>query len=732
MNTVQWPPKPNQLKAFDRIADRFLGSRTSLTESQALNADFWSRGKEARLREDQRFRQTTWGRWILADAYVANDLLYAAFDDHDWDEVELTEALDALGAPAEVQLVVCPGDPRLVYANERLRRAQKSSGRKPTRATNSLRDVRSSEGQAKIQADLSAAIDTYFEKLEENVGDAVEEVELGWHAELCLLEPSAGGLQLETKPLEGLPPFARTLIVSTGIDFQQTVLGSNHRGLTRRTAVPPSKQPYRWSAPDFDDLLADKLAELTVEGLSAESATAFRVDASAVGRRLTSDKLSPGQHYRILIPPWIEVDVPESELLGEEGWSMWELRLDVVVSLELRQRIRALGLKIGRSGFRTSWRGEPAVGFGTARNGEAYPKFWRGQSPMLYVEGPRLSAHAGYVAVLVGGEERSVLEAPAGDEWHLRFDELQPGRYGLAVVPEKKHHGGTKTFFEILEELPQPVGASLTVRLDGKEEISVCDHQKIEFELSAADEAKERTVELEIAGPAFWPLSVRWRGISQRSWWRLRLDEQGRLDEPLVIEELARLAREQTRADLVMDFGELGTLTVEHKRRISIEREGTQIKELYEARGEIVRGISDNTALLVNTWFAQLIGLLGYRMRELAPEHKEDAPPGVLAEGLSEVVLDRGELSLKMTRLLVIARPGSDLGDLSEGTVRTYAEKLCQQFGVNEAILSDGTSWKLHRRGAKLPGRTLEFSKLAENPESLHDFLFQFGAKEAL
>ena len=68
--------------SFDTLLDRLGRSLTSLSESELLKATHWDLGQDARLREDTRFRQTPWQRWIRAEDLVANDALHRELQPH--------------------------------------------------------------------------------------------------------------------------------------------------------------------------------------------------------------------------------------------------------------------------------------------------------------------------------------------------------------------------------------------------------------------------------------------------------------------------------------------------------------------------------------------------------------------------------------------------------------------------------------------------------------------------
>lgn len=107
--------------AFDRIRDRRMGAPLSFTEAEAL-AEQWARGEDGWLREDLRFRPTPWGRWILSDRYLINDLLVRTLQEG-VSELSLAEQLDILSKVIGRPTACCPADPRLRLDGDRVRLA---------------------------------------------------------------------------------------------------------------------------------------------------------------------------------------------------------------------------------------------------------------------------------------------------------------------------------------------------------------------------------------------------------------------------------------------------------------------------------------------------------------------------------------------------------------------------------------------------------------------------------
>jgi hypothetical protein len=55
-------------RSFDSLVDQAATAMVSVDEVEILRDSHWAFGEDARLREDVRFKQTPWGRWVLAGA----------------------------------------------------------------------------------------------------------------------------------------------------------------------------------------------------------------------------------------------------------------------------------------------------------------------------------------------------------------------------------------------------------------------------------------------------------------------------------------------------------------------------------------------------------------------------------------------------------------------------------------------------------------------------------------
>ena len=117
--------------SFDPIVERFRDARLSFTEEQALRQSHWEMGEDARLREDVRFRSTRGGRWILSDAFLANDALFERLARDGKAELEVEAALAELSGAVGRRCVFCPSDDRFVHSSGGLRLSARYLTRDP-------------------------------------------------------------------------------------------------------------------------------------------------------------------------------------------------------------------------------------------------------------------------------------------------------------------------------------------------------------------------------------------------------------------------------------------------------------------------------------------------------------------------------------------------------------------------------------------------------------------------
>lgn len=104
--------------SFDALVTRLAESPTTFSERELLEPSHWGLGEDARLREDLRFRETPWGRWMLAEDLVANDAVYRWLHTEKRGSVALDAALKRASQVFGRRCVFCADDPRFVLRHD--------------------------------------------------------------------------------------------------------------------------------------------------------------------------------------------------------------------------------------------------------------------------------------------------------------------------------------------------------------------------------------------------------------------------------------------------------------------------------------------------------------------------------------------------------------------------------------------------------------------------------------
>jgi hypothetical protein len=702
--SLRW--RPQRLPDFDGVVARFEPSLLSFTEAEALKHEFWDAGEDARLREDERFRPTLWKRWTLANRELINDALFARMKAAP--DVRLAVA-DAVGASSPTH-VFCPGDSRFVLSNGIISLAGQ-------------RDLTSAEGRERITLRLREARQRVFEA-ELSKDSTKPTVELAnWQACFICLEAEAGGLHLETGPLEGLPPFVKKLAVTAGSQTWQ-VLASNLRNRCWRVPVHPAMEAYRWSAPGHEDLFADELAPLTQEGLPAATATVFRIDAAGVGCLMAEPALNPRQGYRLLVPPALaSVELKPGQVHSlRDGWRFWELDIPSDAEAELRPLAEKLGVKVGESAPRVRWVVTPPVAYQETPRGESYPCFEPGSNPTLGITTEVSVAEGELTAFLLAGDDLRPFTLPAAKEWILELGPLPPGRYVVDVLHRSTRIGPQRLPFAIEERSSVSGSARVEVRLGALQQTFDAEGRlTLTGDLNAL-----QSDELEVLGPSLWPVEVLW---DEGRRWRLEpvsLGADGRLDSAELLARTAERRQRSTLGDLHLDFGELGRAILRHVRRPDAADLRRRLARLVDERASTVAGLGAQFPLIRNLWLEPLLALLGYDIQEVSEADLAGGAGEATALLLRTTLREAGRIVWRVRWVLVLAAQHTELND--EG-LRAFADRLCEQHGVPEALLTNGLLWTRHRGGTRLRTRSWDLRSLVgPGAESdFESFWFDFG-----
>ena len=117
--------------SFEALVTRLAESPTTFSERELLEPSHWSLGEDARLREDLRFRETPWGRWMLAEDLVVNDAVYRWLHAERRGSVALDAALKRAGEVFGRRCVFCADDPRFVLRHDEVHLAASELSRQP-------------------------------------------------------------------------------------------------------------------------------------------------------------------------------------------------------------------------------------------------------------------------------------------------------------------------------------------------------------------------------------------------------------------------------------------------------------------------------------------------------------------------------------------------------------------------------------------------------------------------
>jgi hypothetical protein len=894
---------PRHVPAFDEVVARFADRETSFTEVEALKQSHWDMGEDGRLREDARFRQTPWDRWMLAQSLLANDALYADFARGLHAEVSLTAALAALTAVTHHTCVFCPADERFVLDHGRPRLSARELTTRPFLEddvtdlekyvthlpVHSLRaaaasepagewgpgaqkqaietlgwvrvhlqgrgslndrmfvaqieghsmddgrsglvvggfavfelwppgskqnlnllvrgsfadpdtgsyavkkyvgDIRDAEGrhhritlvslnpdkarypdielevahegditvvarvvqplgpdeyvrqprpprrpgrrnltdpdeQAKRAERMRQFAKHFFEAARPSGAATDEETDtVDWQARLVCLDAESGGLCIETRPLSLLPPFAKKLSVVTGTHPAIVLLASNLRTRLFRTPVPPSVEPYRWSAPGHEEMLDDDLAALQVPGLAKDEPTLFRVDAAGIGQPLVGSGVSAGSAYRLVIPPArVLAQPPVGELhdLGD-GWQLWEFAVPSTPGLELRDTLQHLGLELGKAAPSVRWVLRSPVAYEQAPRGEAYPVFSRTESPVVAIDGIRCTRPGELMLFLLGDARLVPLRLAPGDLWITEIKELGPGRYVLQVVHERTRFEPVTLPFVVAADAAPVQHARMCVRRAEEDIAPAADGT---FGIEADFSAAELLNGIAIKAPPLWPFEVWWDDGRRRHLSRISASADGLLDLELLAGQLADLLRRCILASLVLDAAELGRIELRHTRRSTAAEIRARLQALMNERCTTMTTLDGQFLLLRNMWIHPVLELLGYAWQDVDADQLAGAPAGTTGLRLLEASRSiDGRIRSETFRALVLVTSSCDLQASDMFSARHFADRLCQQWGVREALLTDGMRWARHQRGSHLPLKLQRIDEaLSADLFSFHDFL---------
>jgi hypothetical protein len=692
--------------AFDAAVERLRTEPLSTSEKDVLSG-LWDAGEDARLREDERFRQTPWGRWVLAEGTeLVNNQVLDRLRYGPAEGLAVDALLSGVEVPASRRPVFCPADSRFQVRDGVVRLA-------------GFRPVDDPKWREELGGRLCAARARLLQARQADAPPGAEGAP--GPARLVCIEAAAGGLHLEAGPVP-TPSRVRLLAVVSG-PSRWNVLASNLRQRTWRVPVAPSILPYRWTVPEFEDDLDGDLAPLEVPGLPAATPSVFRTGAAGVGRLLSGDTLSPGESYRVLLPPGLGPEaVPEGDaypLAG--GWRLWELAVPEVPGRELSGALALLGLRLAGESIRAWWAVTPPALYEETPAGQALPCFDPDTSPVLAIRADQPCAAGDLVTFLLAGDELRSLALPAGSDWALQLEGLPAGTHVLDLVHRSTLFEPVRLAFRVGPDERPAVPARFQVRRGE----SVHDPDAGGELVLEADLAALPDDGFALTAPPLWPVDVRWEGVRRERLGRLHAGPDGRLDGT---ELLARVGerRQAPAGDLWLDLGELGRVLVRHDRHATATELQVRLATHVAEREGVLAGLAGDLPLVRSLWLDPLLDLLGYEAAAPGEGGLLDPPPGATGLLLSSTRRERGRVTRGLRCVLVLAAAPADL---AAPALRGYADRLCERHAAPAAILTDGLRWTRHRTDRRWHATTWDVRRLTEPGalERFEAFLYEFG-----
>lgn len=889
--------------SFDALLERLSDSLVTMSEDDLLRASHWELGQDARLREDVRFRQTPWGRWMRAEDLLANDSLYRELHAQRRSSADLNRGLEVVEGLFGRRCVFCPGDPRFVLQGDEVRLAASELSKQPViedevgdlekytthLPIHSLKAAAASEpagewgpraqedvietlGWVRVNLALGrqlndqmfvaqieghsmdngrsglvdggfAAFELWPEGTKQNkwvlargsfddpetgsyavkkyVGDTRDEedrhhritlvslnpdkerypdIELeaedeevvtvvakvvqalspddyarrpkplrrkgrrnldnedalqrvhehlseratrffeaepsppedgdekpdttAWNSQVVCLDAGAGGLHLEIGPLFGLWKFVKVLVARAATGETKQTLASNARLRPVRVSVLPSDGAWTWGADGFEDDPDVDLSALDVPGVPHDCVSAFRVGADGIGKMLAGNHLSPGQVYRLLVPPevWGSLDCSVPTTALADGWQLAELALpsephsELVVDLEklgFRLGDLAPSLSFGLASWPDEWRSTPrGDGFATFAAGEDGTT-----SVLVSVDGYEAEVDDEAQLFVHSSEGPRRVSLPAGVSATVELSGLAVGKYFCTLLHQRTRVQPVHLPFEVSADLAAPPRASLSATVDGD---VIFGAPNAETRAWRGDLALLSPEEVVVEGPPGWGARVLWREDTQDYLATLELDLSGQLQ----IDRLFSLTQERRErrllGDLVLDLCELGSIVFEHERLANPQSVDEKLRALAtEKRIDAVRRRAGAYTQMIPTWFVPVGQCLGY---EVEPLEEEQDPPPAHAAATRLLVTERrdGKISKRCKRVLVLLdEMQPDLGE----ELFSWIDRRCKQHGVERAIVSDGLGWAEHRCRSRLPLKVWNLSDVLSDPDAFIEFL---------
>ena len=409
------------------------------------------------------------------------------------------------------------------------------------------------------------------------------------------------------------------------------------------------------------------------------------------------------------------------------GWRLWECELPGTLTTSWRKLLQQIGLAIGKSAPSVQWVINTPVSYFTAPGGERYPVFDPDFSPTVRIEGLSTNVEGEFATFVLAGEELIQMMLPPGDEWTLQLEGLTEGRYVLEVTHRRTRVEAVRLPFVVSADPSPLMSSNIQLRLDDQVIVpNDSGFATLESDLTNFNAEGD----CEMRGPSLWPFAQFWEGETRRYLDTSYVDPLGGVDVES-LEERSRESRQRNRiGNFILDFSELGHFELRHTRRDDPNELLNNLATAITSKASNVEAMSGQFQLLRSMWIDSLLERLGYQVSNVEEPLLEFAPPGVSAVLLDERSRSGSEITRRLFAPLILTSTSSDWDSFDTGSVRAYADRLCERVGMREAFITDGLRWTRHRQGKRVHARIWDLRDLGteEAKSQFEHFLFDFAA----
>jgi hypothetical protein len=499
---------------------------------------------------------------------------------------------------------------------------------------------------------------------------------------------------------------------------------ANLKNLRWRQMVAPSSKGYSWTAPGFEEDLEDEFFKLKIAGLSDSTVTIFKVDASGVGRRINTTTLTPGQVYRIVLPPSLAIkNFPIGKFhYLDHGWQLWEVSIPVEIAGNVSEILQKLGLALGKATPRLDWVIISPVDYNYTPRGEAIPCFRSGKPLYVSIKGINtVLSEEVYVFVMNNGKT-TTFPLPPGAGWWFSLEELSPGRGLVLVLPKKTTTGRAELPFYIVDKEPLPPSAEISVEIKGEKRMP-----DSEGDIYFSDNLQyldSENFDFNVAAPPMWPVTAKWQGVEEIYYPIQHCELTGDYDTDALLNYSKDQRDFPAPGNLTINFSELGRLLLQHDPVPDPDAIQERFLDIFETTKSSLPSLKGQFQLLRQIWLDPILQSMGFIIGELNTEDFANAPGGTTALLLSATCRKnrKQEIECKKDRIVVIVNDPGEIPKTGKGSFRRYADDLCYLYGVQVALITDGEHWMRHRINSKLKAKIYDLHKILQGKDNREDF----------